>query len=167
MRFPSHSAQIGQEVQVYYRWHPLHARHVKLCGTEQRATGRVVYVEAAPGVVTLVAAWMLDPVICAGMQIGAPRVSVAALVDVHQLLVERGLRASSAGDSHIVQEKPSDQTATIGVNDAAVAADSTAAAQHSLRYPPASGDEFVRTRESPRPPGAPLDAGRRRCDGGE
>ena len=38
----------------------------------QRAKSRssVVHVEALPGVVTVVAAWMLDPVACTGMEIG-------------------------------------------------------------------------------------------------
>ena len=52
-----------------------------VCGaqySEQRATGEVVHVEVAPGVVTCVAAWMLDAAACAGMELGAPRVSVDA-----------------------------------------------------------------------------------------
>jgi len=162
----SHSAHIGRGVQIHYRWHPLHGRQVKLCGIEQRATGRVVHVEMAPGVVTLVAAWMLDPVICAAMQIGAPRASVAALVDLQHLLVERGLRASSADDSDIVREEPSDQVANIGVNSVAIAADGTAAAQHCIRFHRASGDEFRGAREGTRALDAPLDAGNRRSDRG-
>jgi hypothetical protein len=40
------------------------------------------------GVVTAIAAWMLDPVACAGMAtIGAPRVTVSALLELHHLLV--------------------------------------------------------------------------------
>jgi hypothetical protein len=52
----------------------------------------------APGVVIVVAAWMLDPATCAGMAFGAPRVTVLALVELHQLLIERGFRRSSLGD---------------------------------------------------------------------
>jgi hypothetical protein len=163
---PGHSAHIGQEVEVHYRWHPLHGRHVKLCGSEQRGTGRFVYVEAAPGIVTLVAAWMLDPVICAGMEIDVPRVAVTALVDLHHLLAESGLRSSSLNDSNIVQEEQSDQIAKVGANRTAIAADGTASAQHCVRFRPASRDESVRARESARESGEPLDAGRRRRDGG-
>ena len=43
--------------------------------SERRAGGEVVHVEVAPGVVIVVAAWMLDPAACAGMALGAPRVS--------------------------------------------------------------------------------------------
>ena len=55
--------------------------------------------------VTAIAAWMLDPVVCASMAtIGAPCVSISALLDLHHLLIERGFRRSSRGDPNIVQE---------------------------------------------------------------
>ena len=107
---PGHSAHVGQEVEVHYRWHPLYGRRVRRQYSEQRAAGRFVHVEAAPGVVTVVAAWMLDPVACAGMEIGAPRVAVSALVDLHHLLIERGFRRSSRGDPNIVQEEQDEDT---------------------------------------------------------
>jgi hypothetical protein len=57
-----------------------------------------------PGVVTAIAAWMLDTVVCAGMAtIGEPCVSVSALLDLHHLLIERGFRRSSQDDPNIVQ----------------------------------------------------------------
>ena len=59
---------------------PLRAR-VCASSTASGAPGEFVHVEAAPGVVMVVAAWMLDPVACAGMEIGAPRVSLAALMN--------------------------------------------------------------------------------------
>lgn len=154
-----HSAHIGQEVEVHYRWHPLHGRRVKLCGNEQHATGPVVHVEVAPGVVTLLAAWMLDPLICAGMQIGAPRVAITALIDLHHLLVERGFRASSLNDSNIVQEEQSDQPAQTGSDELAIVANGTAAAEHRVQFHSASGNEFVRARQSAHAPGEPADAG--------
>src|SRR5690349_4784052 len=80
---PGHSAHIGQEVEVHYRWHPLYGRRVRWHYSEQRLTGRVIHVEPIPGVVTAIAAWMLDPVVCAGMAtIGAPCVSISALLDL-------------------------------------------------------------------------------------
>jgi hypothetical protein len=116
--------------------------------------------------VIVVAAWMLDPAVCAGMQLGVPRVSVAALVDLHHLLVEGSLRASSTDDSNIVQEKPSDQTAPICANSAAIAADGIASVEHCVRFHPASRDEPDRARESALASGALLDASRARGDGG-
>ena len=163
---PGHSAHIGQEVQIHYRWHPLHGRRVKVCGSEQRNSGRFVYIEAAAGVVTLIPAWMLDPAVCAGMVSGAPRVTVSALVELHQLLVEGGLRASSQDDPNIVLEERSDQIADIAAYDPAIAAKGATAAQHCVRFYPASRDECFGTCESARAAGAPVDAGRRRGDEG-
>ena len=57
-----HSAHIGQDVVVHYRWHPLYGRHVRCILMERRASGEIAHVELEPGVVTMVAAWKLDPV---------------------------------------------------------------------------------------------------------
>jgi hypothetical protein len=46
----------------------------------------------ASGVVTVVAAWMLDPTCCVGMDIGPPRASLA-LIEVDDLL-KRHLNAA-------------------------------------------------------------------------
>jgi hypothetical protein len=64
--FTCSSCPVGQEVEVHYRWHPLYERRVRRRYSQQRASGQVVRVEAMPGVVTAIAAWMLDPA-CAGM----------------------------------------------------------------------------------------------------
>ncbi len=40
----------------------------------------MVHVEVSPGVVVVLAAWMLDAAACAGMEIGPPRAAVSALV---------------------------------------------------------------------------------------
>jgi len=74
-----HSAHVGQEVEVFYRWHALYGRRVRRQYSEQRATGEVVHVEVSPGAVIVVAAWMLDAASCAGMNLGTPRASIAAL----------------------------------------------------------------------------------------
>ena len=60
---------------------------------------RFVYVKVAPGVITMLPAWMLDRVGC-----GAPisilaRATVTALIDLHQLLIERGFRGNFPDDS--------------------------------------------------------------------
>jgi hypothetical protein len=70
---PGHSAHVGQKVEIHYRWRALYGRRVRRQYVERRAGGEVVHVEAAPGVVIVVAAWMLDPAACAGMALGAPR----------------------------------------------------------------------------------------------
>jgi hypothetical protein len=43
----------------------------------------MVPVEVSPGVVVVLAAWMLDTAACAGMEIGPPRAAVSALVVLH------------------------------------------------------------------------------------
>jgi hypothetical protein len=91
----SHSARIGQEVEVHYRWHPFHGRRAYAHYSEQRAAGRVIHVEIESGVVTALPDWMLDASICAGMTLGVPRVSVDALCDLHRVLLVRGFRRSS------------------------------------------------------------------------
>jgi hypothetical protein len=99
-----HSAHVGQDVVVHYQWHPLHGRCVRRHYSERRADGEIVHLESAPGVVTIVAAWMLDPVACVGTGLEAPRVSPATLSDLHHLLTNLGFRRDSLDDSNLVQE---------------------------------------------------------------
>src|SRR4051794_7889172 len=93
-----HSAHIGQEAKVHYRWHPFHGRRIRVQYSEQRADGRVVHVEIEPGVVTVLPFWMLDAGTCAGMTLGAPRVSLDALRELNRLLLVRGFRRSVSSD---------------------------------------------------------------------
>jgi len=147
---PVHSAHVGQEVGVHYRWHPLYGRHVRQQYSEQRAGGRVVHVEVAPGVVIVLAAWMLDPAACAGMEIGA-------LIDLHRLLVERGFRRSSRGDPRIVKEEQNEQFAEVASDNAGTGR-IPAPAQHHVRFRQAEEHRHVGSRESDRVLGQPLDA---------
>jgi hypothetical protein len=160
-----HSAHVGQEVEVRYRWHPLYGRRVRQHYSELRAGGRVAHVEAAPGVVVVLAAWMLDSAACAGMKIGAPHVDVAALSDFRDLLIDRGFRRSSQGDSRIAQEEQNAQFAEADFDNAG-AVPGAAPAQNRVRFPSTREDECRRADESHRLPGQPLDAGGRRRDGG-
>ncbi|MBI2319779.1 MAG: hypothetical protein HYU75_22965 [Betaproteobacteria bacterium] len=131
---------------------------------EQRDTGQFVYVEVGNGVATMVAAWMLNPVVCAGMMLGTPRVTVRALLDLHRLLVERGFGASSQDDSHTVQEERSDQATKIDANNIIVAADGAASAQPHARLDSTSGDEPERAVEGALVSGESVAASRRRGD---
>jgi hypothetical protein len=83
---PGHSAHVGQNVEVHYRWHALYGRRLRRHYVEHRAGGDVVHVEVAPGVVIVVAGWMLDPAACAAMSLGAQRVTLVALAELHELL---------------------------------------------------------------------------------
>ena len=89
----------------------------------------------APGVVIRVAAWMLDSAVCAGMTFGAPRVTVSALAELHQLLIEHGFRQSSLGNPTIVQEHHYEESTDTGTVTGGLAP-----AQHSVRFDKASRD---------------------------
>jgi hypothetical protein len=91
-RFDRHSAHIGQELEIYYRWDPLFGRKVRFRDSEQRGNGCVIHVDDSSGAVRVVSAWMLDPVACVSMKLGEPRVAVAALRELHSDLQDR-LRA--------------------------------------------------------------------------
>jgi len=119
---------------------------------ERRTAGDVVHVEGAPGVVTVVAAWMLDPVACVGMEIGEPRVTPAALADLHHLLLALGFRTDSPHDSNVVRE---DQNEAIKRGAAA----GHTSIGDSARLGEAAGDLPRRAQRGDRIVGQPADAG--------
>lgn len=102
---PVHSAHVGQELEVHYRYHPYVGRKVLVRRVEQRATGQFFRVQGPAGIVVSIAGWMLDPVICAGMMIGEPRVDLAALVELTRLLIRSANPAHSRNDVAIVREE--------------------------------------------------------------
>ena len=71
--------------------------------SEQRASGELVHVELTPGVVTILPAWKLDAIHCAGLKVGAPQVCLAALCTLHELLIACESRLVSA-DGNIVTQ---------------------------------------------------------------
>jgi hypothetical protein len=95
---PVHSAHVGQFAVVHYPWHALFGRRVRVERRDNRKTGQYVHVEVLPGLVTVLAAWMLDASACVGMAIGEPRVSIAALADLDDLLKRRNFRRSCPGE---------------------------------------------------------------------
>lgn len=97
-----HSAHIGDEVVIRYRWHPLHGRTLRRHYSEQRADGEVAHVEVAPGIATIVPAWMLNTVACSSMEMSEPRVTISALADLHHLLTTLRFRRSSP--ANVLQE---------------------------------------------------------------
>ena len=86
---------------VRYRWHPLYGQRVRRIQSERRASGELVHVELTPGAVTILPAWKLDAVYCAGLKVGAPQVSLAALSALNELLIACESRLVSA-DGNIV-----------------------------------------------------------------
>src|ERR1700759_5326725 len=84
---PVHSAHVGRELEVHYRWHPYFGCKVVIRRIAQRATGRLLSILGPAGVVVTIADWMHDPIVCAAMPKGAPRVDLAALVELKRLLM--------------------------------------------------------------------------------
>ena len=66
------------------------------------------------GEIIRLGAWMLDSLVCAEITLGAPRVTVSALTELHQLLIEHGFRRSSVDDPTIVQEQQYEQLPDTG-----------------------------------------------------
>ena len=109
-----HSAHINQDVKVHYRWHALHGRKVRQLYAERRSGRDVAIVEAEPGVAIVIAAWMLDPVICATMSLGSPAVDIAGLADLDRLLRALGLRRACSAEPPSTEEVHHANTAASG-----------------------------------------------------
>lgn len=77
------------------------------------------------GVVVTIADWMLDPVVCAAMPKGTPRVDLATLVELKRLLMCTADTTHSWGDSGIVREDH---------HDASQAASTIASRQMNLMF---------------------------------
>jgi hypothetical protein len=74
-------------------------------------------------VVVTIADWMLDPVICAGMPVGTPRVDLAALIEQKRLLMGAPNTTDPWGDSGTVQENHHDVSQAAVDNSESEAAD--------------------------------------------
>ena len=112
--------------------------------------------------ITIVPAWMLDPVVCVGMKLGEPRVSVAALRELHHLLVGRGLRGNSPDDSTFVQEECDEFDLRNHSTAASGASSTTASEQPGLYFNSTFRDESIAEGASTELSGKPSDVGRRR-----
>jgi hypothetical protein len=114
-----HSAHIGQEVIIHYRWHPLYGRSARRIQSKRCVSGDVVRVELSPGAVTVLPAWKLDAVYCAGLKVGAPRVSLPALRALHELLIACESRLVSAGGNIVRQETQDGSAVAVRTEDGA------------------------------------------------
>lgn len=136
---------------------------------EHRATGDVVHVEVEPGVVLVVAAWMLDAAFCSDMELGEPRASVTALADLHHLLSTLGFRRSSCGVINTDNEEQYEPPTKIK-SDAASSTppDGAAPTEHCVRVRGTRGNESRATSQRGHSTGHLALAGSRSSDeGGE
>ena len=130
--FPVHSAHVGQELEVHYRWHPYFGYKVSVRRVENRATGQFLKVLGPTGLVISIAGWMLDPMVCAGMVVGRPRVELAALIELNQLLRGAPNPAHSRIDDTLIREK-SFETSQIAGSGTLTSADDPLVRQKKTR----------------------------------
>jgi hypothetical protein len=83
----SHSAHVAFSVHVRYRWHAYFARELSVLYRETRR-GESVYVCLMPdGTGSVVPEWMFDAAECLRHDLGPPRASIDALLDLRALLL--------------------------------------------------------------------------------
>ena len=83
-----HSAYEPVLTTIAYRWHPLFGQRLRLREGARRGGSDIVLVEDQPGRLRELPRWMCDPVACAGMDQGPPRVALQALVKLAAVLDE-------------------------------------------------------------------------------
>ncbi|WP_234844983.1 hypothetical protein, partial [Sinorhizobium meliloti] len=118
---PVHSAHVGDEVEVLYRWHPYFGQRVSIRRVEERATGRFLKVLGPTGVVIAISGWMIDPLVCRAMTMGTPRVDLATLIELNRL-VSGGTKAAPFRSGRRITQEDHDeipQYAGAGVGPAA------------------------------------------------
>jgi hypothetical protein len=93
-------------LEVHYRWHPYFGCKVVIRRIAQRATGRFLSILGPAGVIVTIADWMLEPIVCAAMPKGMPRVDLAALVELKRLLMCAGNATHSRGFGRITMTRP-------------------------------------------------------------
>ena len=96
------------------------------------------------------------------MKLGEPRVSVAALRELHYRLAERGLRMNSSDDSTVVQEECDESELRDHSAAGSSACRDTASEQPGVHFSSTDGDESTAEGASAELPGQPSDVGRRR-----
>jgi hypothetical protein len=99
-------------VVVEYRWHPLYGKKLRLLRRTAHNGTTVVHVETTRSVSRELPAWMVDGSVCGGMELGPPRVSIAALNDLRAVIVAR-LKAENQKPefvSSLVKESESCET---------------------------------------------------------
>ncbi len=164
-----HSAHVGQTAVVRYRWHPLCGRSTRCVLREQRASGEIAHLELEPGIVTMVAAWKLDPVYCSSIKVGLPQVSLAALSDLRRLLTVSESRLLSANGNIVTQEDQDGIAATarpsIGTRPKTETGAVPSARPRSQRRPPSKHDSGSAPSGS-QGSGPAVARGERRRDGG-
>jgi hypothetical protein len=72
---------------------------------EQRATGQFLKVQGRPGIVVSMPGWMVDPTVCAGMEIGRPLFELRALFDLKRLVAPPAASTNFPRENQIAREE--------------------------------------------------------------
>ena len=113
--------------------------------------------EAGAGVAVVVPSWMLDAAVCAGITLGEPRASLAALMELRRLLVAmREGQTCHDSDSTLQKTHLENSTNTAASSEQAAAAVPDRSGRRSTAQ-----SEHSRTRKRDGEPGQPIAAGRR------
>ena len=123
-------------MEIHYPWHPRFRCKVVVHHVARRANGEFVQVQDPDGVFLFVANWMLDPITCAKMTIGAPRVDVATLIELTQVLIGASKNRNFRGKHRFAREKGNEVASLAG-------SDSTSANQHVVRRRSSGGLEAL------------------------
>ena len=92
---PKHNAHGLETVRIYYRWHPLFGRYLRLRRRAKYPRGEYVYCELPDGTVAGLPGWMTDSSACSVLDLGTAMPSATALAEL-RLLVDSLSSHSSA-----------------------------------------------------------------------
>jgi len=95
----SHNAHIFDAVTVYYRWHPYFGQSLRVYQRKKARNGEYTVCQAPDGSTLSIPSWMLK-LECAQSSLGAPQISVEALMRLRHLL--SSLELTSTCDKHSV-----------------------------------------------------------------
>ena len=80
-----HNAHHFETVTVYYRWHPLAGKTLRVQKHQKDRCGEYIFVRLPDDTTCGLPSWMFSPA-CAEFVIGTPAVSIAALTELRDLL---------------------------------------------------------------------------------
>jgi hypothetical protein len=72
-------------VTVYYRWHPLYGRTLKVHKRKRDSSGEQLYCTIDDNTICALPVWMFNPE-CTHLSLGPPVIELAALIELQELL---------------------------------------------------------------------------------
>ena len=88
---------------IYYRWHPLFGRSLRVCKRENKRRGEYIFCQLPDGTISALPTWMFSPE-CAEFSLSSPLISVEALLQLRDVL--DALQVSSGCDKASLKPFP-------------------------------------------------------------